>query len=238
MPQLHWDQPGLTYDAGLHYDSDVAPTTVKKMKAKVSLNLRSLDARGQLAKLQTAITKLTGNAALPNPNPSLIISQAAHDAAQAKLDLIDAKEQELVQLRLERDAAMEAAMDIYDQLGSFVENKSNGDPVIITGGGYDTVGERQPAPPVGQVMNLRLTHGDQEGWVDVAWNRIKSARSYMVELSADPLGPNTWQPNQIAPRSTCTIKGLTLGAKVWVRVRAVGGESPGLWSDPATIIVV
>lgn len=208
------------------------------MNAKVSLNLRGLDNRGQLAKLQKAITKLDGNAALPNPNPPLPDAQAAHDAAEDQLNLIDQKEQELVQLRLVRDTRMETAMGKYDQLGSFVENKSNGDPAIITGGGFDVAGDRQPAPPVGQVMNLTLTHGDHEGAVDAAWNRDKSARSYEVQTSPEPMSATSWVPNQIAPRSACTIQNQTPGSKLWVRVRAIGNDGAGLWSDPAVIIAV
>lgn len=208
------------------------------MKAKVALNLTNLDNRAKLARLQKVITKLTGNAALPNPNPSLPATQAAHDAAEDQLDLIDQKEQELVQLRLTRDLLMETAMNNYDQLGSFVENKSSGDPAIITGGGFDVVGERQPAPPVGQVMNLTLTHSDHEGAVDAAWNRDRSARSYEVQASPDPMSASSWTPNQIAPRSTCTIQNQSPSSKLWVRVRAIGSDGPGLWSDPAAIIVV
>ena len=41
-----------------------------------------------------------------------------------------------------------------------------------------------------------------------------------------------------ASKSSATIQGLTSGAKLWARVRAVGADNkPGPWSDPATKVV-
>ena len=207
------------------------------MKAKVALNLSGLDAWGQLARLQTAITKLTGNAALPNPNPTLAVAQAQHDAAKTMLDTIDAKEAELTNLRLQRDQLVRVAMDTYDSLGSFVENKSAGDAAIITGAGFDVAGPRTPAPPVGQVLNLVVTAGDNEGTLDAGWDRDRSARSYEVQTSVDPVTPASWLPRLTAPKSSCTLAGLPSGTRTWVRVRAIGADAPGPWSDPAVKMV-
>ena len=78
---------------------------------------------------------------------------------------------------------------------------------------------------------------DHDGLVDTSWNRDKSARSYEVQTSVEPMSVTSWTPNQIAPRSGCTISGQALGTKLWVRVRAIGGDLPGDWSDPAAIII-
>ena len=98
-------------------------------------------------------------------------------------------------------------------------------------------GSPTPAPPVGQILNLVLTHGDHDGATDASWNRDKSAYSYEVQTSPDPMTATSWVPNQIAPQSSCTLETQPVGAKLWVRVRAIGTDGPGLWSDPACIIV-
>lgn len=204
------------------------------MKSKVALNLRGLDSRGQLAKLQKAITKMTGNAAVANSNPTLAVAQASHDAAKSALDLVDTKESELVTLRVTRDNSMQAALDNYDLLGSFVENKSSGEAAIITGAGFDVVGARTPADPVSQVLNLVLTAGDNDGSLDAAWDRDPSAKSYEIQTSPDPVAAGaSWTFKQIAAKSYAAIMGLTSGAKIWVRVRSVGSDENGPWSDPA-----
>ena len=208
------------------------------MKAKVALNIFGLKDRPILAKYQTAITKCTGNADIGTANPTVIVCQASHDAAEAKLDEIDAAEQALVGLRGERDQLMEAAVADFTQLGSCVENKSGGDPVIIANAGFEVAGAPTTKPPVSKVLNLVLTHGDTDGASDAAWHRDKSARGYEVQASPDPMSDSTWVANQIATKSSCVITGKTVGSKLWVRVRALGvNNSFGLWSDPAMIIV-
>ena len=60
------------------------------------------------------------------------------------------------------------------------------------------------------------------------------ARSYEVEISVDPVSATSWQKKPTAPKSSGTIVGLTSGARMWVRVRAIGADpQPGPWSDPA-----
>ena len=89
------------------------------------------------------------------------------------------------------------------------------------------------APPVGQVLNLVVTAGDNEGSLDVAWDRDRSARSYEVQTSPDPATASSWVARLTAPKSSTTLAGLSSGARIWVRVRAVGSDSTGPWSDPA-----
>lgn len=207
------------------------------MKAKVALNLHGLDDRGKLAKLYTALTKLTGNATMPDPDPTLAVAQVNYGAAKTSLDNIDTKEQELVTLRIQRDQLMDKAMDDYSSLGSYVQNKSKGDAAVIANAGFDVAGARTPAPPVSQVLNLVLTVGDFTGALDAAWDRDPSAKSYEVQVSVDPMTDATWAYRLTAPKSSTTITGLTSGAKMWVRARAIGSDGPGAWSDPAVKIV-
>ena len=95
------------------------------MNLKLALNLYGLDNRAKLAKLQTAVTKCTGNADIGTPtNPPLADCQASHDDAEAKLDLIDTQEEELKQLRLQRDQLLDAAMSNYGTLGAFALSNS------------------------------------------------------------------------------------------------------------------
>ena len=114
------------------------------MKAKVALNLTYLKPREQLAKFQAAINKCTGNTAIGTTNPTLTNCQSSLDAAKGVLDNIDAEELKLTNLRVQRDQSLEMAMSAYGLLGSFVENKSNGDPAVITSAGCDVAGTRTP----------------------------------------------------------------------------------------------
>ena len=207
------------------------------MNAKVALNIKSLKPREKLAKFQTGITKCGAAPVLANPTPTLLVCQSSHDSTKTMLDSIDAKEAELTNMRIQRDQLLNTAMGNYSALGACVEAGSLGDPAFITAKGFDVASDPSALPDVGRVMNLVLTHGDHDGLVDAMWNRDRSARSYEVQTSTDPMSATSWVANQIATRSSCTIAGQALGTKLWVRVRAIGTGDPGDWSDPAFIIV-
>jgi hypothetical protein len=207
------------------------------MNAKVALNLTNLNLRDQLVKFKKAITACAAAPALASPAPALTVCTTNHDAADAMLNQIETQEVVLHNLRTQRDQLMGVAMANYATLGSSVQTASAGDPAVITKNGFDVAAAPTSAPPVGQIMNLVLTHGDMDGEVDVAWNREKNARSNEVQTSPDPMSPASWTPNQIATKSSCSIPNQTIGSKLWVRVRGHGKDGPGLWSDPAVIIV-
>ena len=52
-------------------------------------------------------------------------------------------------------------------------------------------------------------------------------------ISVDPFTATTWQNKTSVTKSKTTLTGLTSGAKIWVRVRAIGPAGAGTWSDPA-----
>jgi hypothetical protein len=239
MPaQNTWDTG--TWDSGF-WDSSAAQEIIrKKMKIAVALNLFGLKPEEKVAKLQTAITKCTGNATVPTPDPTVVDCQAAHDAADVGIKAVDAEEETLKTLRMHRDQLVDAAMLKYSALGSFVEVKAikANDPSIVTGAGFDLAGAVTPTPNVvSRVTNLALTHGDFDGSVDASWDRDKKAKSYKVQMSIDPLTDASWKEVDTTSKSSYTLKNLTSGQKIWVRVCAVGSNGSGPWSDPATIVV-
>jgi hypothetical protein len=239
MPaQDTWDTG--TWDSGF-WDSSTAQEIIrKKMKIAVALNIAGLKPEGKVAKLQTAITKCTGNATVPTPDPALADCQTAHDAALAAIQAVTAEEEKLKTLRIQRDQLVDAAMLKYSALGSFVEGKAvkANDPSIVTGGGFDLAGAVTPSPSsVSRVMNLALTHGDFDGSVDASWDRDKKARSYKVQMSVDPPTDSSWKDVDTISKSSYSLTNLTSGQKVWVRVCAVGWTASGPWSDPAVIVV-
>lgn len=76
--------------------------------------------------------------------------------------------------------------------------------------------------------------GGSEGELDGSWDRVNKAKNYEVQISDDPPSSNSWRAGDIVSASRVTLTGLTSGAKIWMRVRALGPKglkSP--WSDPA-----
>lgn len=102
---------------------------------------------------------------------------------------------------------------------------------------------RTPAGPTPRVMNLVLSIGDASGEVDAAWDSLhkQGVKSYEVQTQLNPLNndPNsgTWVAQAPTTKSKASLTGFTPGARIWVRVRAIGTGGIGEWSDPATSIV-
>jgi len=207
------------------------------MNAKVALNTKDLKPHAKLAKFKQAITKCGEAPALANPSPPLADCLASHDAAEALLGQIETLERELADLRRQRGPVMAAAMTHHAALGACVESASLGDPAFILAKGYEVAGDGPPAPPVGQVLELVLKHGPHDGTVRATWKYNRAARSTEVETSPDPMTDDSFVPNQIATKSSCTIRNQPIGSRLWVRARANGKDGPGDWSQPASIIV-
>jgi hypothetical protein len=109
---------------------------------------------------------------------------------------------------------------------------------INEGAGMSVRANSAPVGPVTQVLELVLSHGDFEGTLDMVCAPVRGAKSYEIQLSPDPPTLTSWTAKMTARKSSGTIEGLTSGAKLWARVRAVGADNkPGPWSDPATKVV-
>jgi hypothetical protein len=86
--------------------------------------------------------------------------------------------------------------------------------------------------------NLRLKHGTTTGEVQLLCDPVDRARMYEVQTALDA-DDNSWaSAGQFSSTRGIVLKNLQRGKDVWARIRAIGGNGAGAWSDPATIMVV
>jgi hypothetical protein len=89
-----------------------------------------------------------------------------------------------------------------------------------------------PSPP----QRLTATAGDHDGEIDLSWDKVSGAKSYLVEKSADPPNPATWTHSGVSTKSGYTATGLTSGTRYWFRVAAINNVGQSGWSDPSVKI--
>ena len=89
-----------------------------------------------------------------------------------------------------------------------------------------------PDAPTG----LDVTMGDHDGELDLSWDPVSNAKSYLIQRSVDPNNAASWAHAGTSTKSSTTIDGLTSGTRYWFRVCAVGALGQSGWSDPATKI--
>lgn len=231
-----YDSPAVFYDdPAVFYDALPTPTTKTKRMAKVRLGLDGYDPDGLVSFANQIKTAMTGNANFTTPNPSLATLGTEITTATTKIAAQKAAAQTALQATSDRDAALEILKSLLTSLGSYVENITLGDAVKIQSAGMNVRGAAAPLGALGPVQNLTITAGDDEGELDLAWDPVRGAKSYQIQISPDPITPTSWTDVAPAGKSRKSLSGLERGARMWVRVRAIAPkeENNGAWSDPA-----
>lgn len=230
---------GVRFDSGATYDA-VSPPIPRKafMAAQVKLGLDALNAVDTIALANAIVTAMTGNPNFTTPNPALAALTTQKTTTQTKINTYDSMLASLATALADRDVEIANLRSLLTQLGAYVENVSGGDAVKIASAGMGVRSPRTPVGPMPRVLDLLLSEGDHVGFLDAMWKPIYGARSYEVQISADPMSESTWTFKMSSTKSSATLTGLTSGSKVWVRVRAIGADPlPGDWSDPAMKVV-
>lgn len=232
----NYDSPAQMYDSGLVYDAPALPQERSSSKmAKVKLGLVKLSPDELVSRANQIKTAMTGNANFATPNPSLTSIGTAITAAANKIALQKSAALAALQATTDRDAALDALKALLVQLGAYVENTSGGDASKIQSAGMSVKAPLAPIGPLAQVQSLALSAGDNDGELDATWDPVRGARSYQVQVSAEPISPTSWRDVAPVSKSRKALSGLPSGSRTWVRVRAIAAkeEFNGGWSDPA-----
>lgn len=79
---------------------------------------------------------------------------------------------------------------------------------------------------------LNATSGDTNGEIDLTWEPVTGAFTYVVQKCHYAKKPVRWTHIDIVAKSSFTVTKLKTGHKYWFRVAAVGRKGQGQWSCP------
>ena len=204
--------------------------------ARIKLNLRSLSIPEKISRAQQIVRALTGNPNFTSPHPPLAQVTAAIDELETASNAAQAARQE-AKARTSAQNAKEDALDqILTQLVAHVESVAGSDDELIMSAGLDVraasgpgrATSTQSVPP-----SLTATAGDHDGEIDLSWDTVRGARSYVVQRSPDPPSEPTWVHSGVSTRSRTTVEGLNSGTRYWFRVAAITSSGQSAWSNPA-----
>ncbi len=201
---------------------------------KIKLNLRSLSIPEKIARAQQIVAALTDNPNFTAPHPPLAQVTAAINALETASNAAQAARQEAKAKTAEQNASEEELDRVVTQLVAHVESIAGGDEKVIRSAGLDvrapsaSAPSSPPAPPA-----LTATVGDHDGEIDLSWDTVRGARSYVIERSTDPTTETSWVHAGLSTRSKITIEGLTSGTRYWFRVAALTNNGQAPWSNPA-----
>jgi hypothetical protein len=201
--------------------------------AKIKLDTKGLTLPEKVTRGQRIITALTNNPDVPGATALLAQFTSANTTLNTGYNDAQAARAEAIRLTDLQGVAEEDWDRTLSVLASFVEAATLGDADKIRGAGFDVrvvpgaVG-LLPAPG-----NLVATMGDLTGTMDLMWDRVRGANSYVVQLCPDPLSEANWRQIGLPTKSSFTVASLTSGSRYWFRVAAVGAAGQGPWSDQA-----
>ncbi|MBI5775239.1 MAG: fibronectin type III domain-containing protein [Verrucomicrobia bacterium] len=232
MAQLFWDSSNnLAFDTpGLTWDAFVPE---RKPMAKIKLNIRTLNAAARYAYGQQIIAALTGNANFPTPGAVLTGFTTANTGLNTRLTSALTARQASQQATTE---LTEANLDWEAKIGllaNYVELTAEGDTPKIQSAGFDVRGPVAPVGPLPAPANLAATMGDMAGEIDLQWDALNGANSYIVQQNTDPNNAAGWTQTCVSTNSSCSATGLTSGTVYYFRICAVGAAGQGPWSDVA-----
>ena len=199
-------------------------------RAKVKLGLGNMPIPAKIALANQIVAAMTGNPNFVTPVPSLA------DVTAKKTTLMTASsdaDNKRVASKNATDVSADAerAIDlILTQIALYVENTSAGDETKISSAGMSV---KDAATPVGQLLPptaLSAMAGNNDGEVDLNWEPVKGANSYLIQMTTDPNVPDSWAPKANVTESYAVILGLTSGTKYWFRVAGVGAAGQGAFS--------
>ena len=200
--------------------------------AIIRLNLEDLSRLEKVAQGEKIVPLMTGNAAFPDAG-DLVTDLATKTAALKAKNLAQETAQQAAKEATNEANLAEAEYDVAaTALGNHAQSESKGDETDLLSGGFDLRDERTPQI-MGQVQNLSATAGDNPTEADLAWDPEEGAKSYEVQSSPDPVTESSWSHLDVVVKSKATFGGLPSGTICFFRVRAIGPNGKGPWSDPA-----
>ncbi len=204
---------------------------------RIKLNLSRLSLTEKVAKGRQIVTALTGNSDFPTPTPALAGITTAINDLEAAYIAVQAVRQQAKTMTTDQNNKEDILDRVLMQLASYVEAVAGDDLVLIQSAG---MGVRAPAVSSGetptQPANLAATAGDRDGEIDLTWEAIVGAKSYVVQQSPDPPTETSWVHAGVSTKSKTTVGGLNSGTRYWFSVAAVNANGQSGWSDPAVKI--
>lgn len=231
-------------DSGLRFDSGIRMDVPASQSRKRNMNkiLRHWTKLGRAARA-VFFRKIADNLAktpppLANPNPPLTEYEALVAAAEQKLADVAQLEQDLKAARLAATDALDAAAEATEKMARRTEDATDGVAEAMVAVGF-LVASDEISAPVDMAMpeEVAVTAGDSDGEIDWQCRPVDGAKSYETCTSAAPTDAASWKTHTAVTRSSGTIAGLPSGTRQYVKVRAIGPNGPGPWSDVASKMV-
>lgn len=192
--------------------------------------------------VRTILTSLRSNEHFPLPWP---LPTPSLDELEADFSAyLDAVQAALTGDRVKiatRNERREALSDKLRRLAKYLELVAHGNAAMLETTGFelrrDTTRRGTPGIPDAPAL-LRIVAAVRRGRIEAAATEVLGAGAYEIQISqTDPALDDGWRHalTVLVPQRI-VLDGLAPGA-TWLRLRAVGSEGYGAWSEPVSVVV-
>ena len=227
--------PMARYNDGTRYNSGAVygeVDAVSKPMAKIKVNVSSLPVPQKLIRGTEFINMGTSNPNVPGNAALITALTTAQTALQEAEEAAEEARNTAKQKTADRNAARTAWLTAVTNLAGFTQSATGGNAGKILSAGFEVANPSVPlpVPELVAVTGVTVAINGTPGHSRISWNSVPGADGYLVQGSADPITPVSWQMPQIAMKLAAETNGATAGQKYWYRVAAFNGAGQGPWS--------
>jgi len=185
----------------------------------------------QIAKARAIAQSLVDNIAVyATPSPTVIVILKAATDFEKTYNDSRGKDKNLMDIFKAQKKLFTGTMN---QVLSYVQQTSGGDPLNIEKAGMDFKKPPTPPQPLGKIKGLSGSQGRLSGETDLKWKPLKGRKSYFSEKSPDGI---TWaDAKSPCTAAKVTVTGLVPESYSWFRVVGINQFGIGEWSDPIRV---
>ncbi len=226
----HWGD-NIHWDSGAHW-AVPSPQPNKPKMAIIALNISGKSLSDRIFKGQDIITKSTGNpnvtgnaaalAALVTAQANLVSS--ANDEVAARSTV---KEKMLL-----REAAENAWETALAGLAGVTTTLTGGNAAEIVSTGFDIRAAATPSRDLPAPTKVVASLNGTPGHTLLDWEPMVGAKSYIVQISPDPMTATSWSNACTCTPAHADVNGAEPGKRYWYRISAVNTKGQGPWSEP------
>jgi hypothetical protein len=177
------------------------------------------------------VKRMTGNASLPNPTPTLTVVTAAIDALQTAEAAALSRIKGAAAARNEKRAAL---VSLLQQVRAYIQTTADAEPTN-SGSIIESAGVAVRKTPTRRARAFAAKPGPVSGVATLVSASAARRASYEWQYSTD--AGKTWVTAPATLQTKTKVSGLQPGSTVHFKYRAVTKTGEGDWSQPVSLIV-
>lgn len=198
---------------------------------KVKAGLRGLTANEKVVRGHVVLKAMTGNAAFPNPEPTMAALEAACDELNAaNVAALDRGRMACARKR----AAIKVLDQVLSRLAAHVNSVCAGDIVKLGSSGFPLASRPSPISELPRPNAFRAARTQFSDRLELRWESVPGALIYEVEMAErGASAESAWLRAGLTSKPRLLVEHLKPGRSYTFRVCAVGAHVQSPYSQEA-----